>query len=98
MSRYFARKVDTTHGPVRSAFREVGATVIDTFRVGDDAPDMLVGWRGLTVAVEVKTGKKRETKGQQERREAWRGGPWLVVTTPDDAVFKLVQAVTAGRA
>ena len=94
MSRFYARKVDTNHADVRDAIRKVGASVLDTSKLGQDAPDMLVGWQGRTVAFEVKFGKRKETQGQKKRREAWRGDAWLVVTNPEDAVLQLVRAVT----
>lgn len=104
MSRY-ARRVDTTHAPVRDALRKVGATVLDTSRLGDSAPDLIVGWQGRTLAVEVKWnrptnegGRHGETFGQKKCRESWRGDVWLIVMDPEDAVLKLVQAVTTARA
>ena len=104
MSRVYARKVDTNHANVRNALRKVGATVLDTASLGDGAPDLIVGWQRRTLAIEVKWrrptsegGSHGETAGQKRRREAWRGDSWLVVTNPEDAVLKLVQAVTAAR-
>jgi Holliday junction resolvase len=101
VSRHYARRVDTTHGPIRDALRQVGATVLDTSRLGDGAPDLLVGWRGRTVAVECKTnrstkegGRRGETEEQRKLREGWRGDAWIVVRSPDEAVLALVQAVT----
>lgn len=51
--------------------------------------DLLVGYRGRTELVEVKTGTtgygKRLTDGQLAWSEAWRGSPVHVARTPEDA-------------
>lgn len=101
MSRY-ARRVDNTHGPIRDALRKVGATVLDMSRLGDDAPDLAVGWRGRTVFVECKTptrkdGGVKESKvsdGQREFAKTWRGDAVIFATSPKQAVEQLVVAVT----
>jgi hypothetical protein len=102
MTRY-ARRIDTTHVPIKQAFLSVGATVMDTSTLGGDAPDLVVGWRGRTVLVECKWkrptkegGAHGETDGQRSRRLAWRGDAWVVVDDPESAVLQVVQAITKG--
>lgn len=101
MSRY-ARRTDTTHAPIRDALRNVGATVLDMSRLGDDAPDLAVGWRGRTVFVECKTPTRKDggvkdskvSDGQREFARTWRGDAVIVATNPQQAVEQLVIAVT----
>lgn len=98
MSRYAFHK-DTAHKPIVTALRAIGATVQSLH--GKDVPDLLVGYRGATFLLEVKTAKaevldKRNgrtyqrtgklTAGQREWAARWRGGPVAVVHTPDEAL------------
>lgn len=87
MPRWAARK-DGNHNAIADAFRAAGASVIETHRLGDDFPDLVIGWRGRTVLVEVKNpeGRDRETEGQRLAREAWRGDLWVIVRDPAAAV------------
>lgn len=57
MSRY-AAKVDANHGQIRDCLRGMGAYVVDCSKVGAGFPDLLVGWRGRWMLVEVKDGAK----------------------------------------
>ncbi len=100
MSRY-ARRTDTTHAPIRDALRNVGATVLDMSRLGDDAPDLAVGWRGRTVFVECKSDRKVHKRkgdgtsdGQREFARTWRGDAVIVATSPQQAIEQIIIAVT----
>jgi len=90
---------DTAHKPVVTALRAIGATVQALH--GKDVPDLLVGYRGQTFLLEVKTAgaetlDKRNgrtyrrttqlSEGQREWAERWRGGPVAVVHTPEEAI------------
>ncbi len=66
-----ARKVDTVHAEVRTAFRKCGAKAVDTFRVGDDFVDLVIGLSFGNFLVEVKTGKAKQREGQVEFQAGW---------------------------
>ena len=57
MSRW-ARRTDANHGEIAAAAAGVGAMVVDLSRAGGGVPDLLIGWRGLWILVEVKDGRK----------------------------------------
>lgn len=83
MRRACAR--DANEGPIVDALRAVGASVV---RLPPPSPDLLVGFRGLNLLLEVKTlrGTKRKDQEHQKRwREEWRGSVY-VVTGPEEAL------------
>lgn len=79
------------------------ASVENTTGVGDGFPDLVVGFQGLTVLVEVKKpergrgGRKKalQLRDSQEKfvRE-WRGGPVLAVDEGIDLVQQLIHLDT----
>ena len=74
-----------------SALRSCGATVHSLATVGDGCPDLLVGWRGMTILFEVKDGskppsKRRLTQEQVDWHAAWRGGTLAVVCDVESAL------------
>jgi cellulase/cellobiase CelA1 len=71
--RAYAHKVDTTHSAIVQAFRQAGWSVLDTSAVGSGAPDMFVAKRGVTIAVEAKTGKKQRRDNQIVWANEWNG-------------------------
>ena len=87
----FARRTDTTHAPIRDALRTVYGEVCvwDTHAFGSDFPDLVLGVRGRTILIEVKTNQNRArgvryrksatNAAQEARRAAWLGDAWLVV-------------------
>jgi hypothetical protein len=103
MSRW-ARRVDTTHVPIRNALVAAGASIWDTSRLGGGWPDMVAGWAGRNIFIEAKWrrptrgamrgGSHGETDNQRERREAWRGDKWLVVDDPESAVLQVREIIT----
>lgn len=86
-----AARTDDNHDEIVQALRSVGATVQSLAAVGDGVPDLLVGWRGMNLLIEVKDGSKppsrqRLTPDQVKWHEAWGGRPVFVVSSVDSAL------------
>ena len=86
-----AAKIDANQTQVVEALRAAGATVQSLAAVGQGVPDLLVGFQGQTVLLEVKNGRappseRRLTEDQLKWHGAWRGGPLAVVDGPDAAL------------
>lgn len=89
-----AAKIDANQEQVVLALRAVGASVQTLAAVGKGVPDLLVGFQGKTLLLEVKDGRKppsarRLTEDQLKWHGAWRGGPLAVVDGPDAALRML---------
>ena len=89
-----AARIDANHEQVVSALRAAGASVQSLAGVGKGVPDLLVGFQGKTLLMEVKDGKKtpserRLTEDQVRWHGAWRGGPLAVVDGVDAALRML---------
>jgi hypothetical protein len=87
MPRWAAR-VDGTHKEVMRAFRELGADVADTSRLGNFV-DLVVAWRGMVLLVEVKTRRGRMRMQQLELGQRF---PIHVVRSADEARALLLHA------
>jgi hypothetical protein len=86
-----AAKIDSNQIQVVSALRASGATVQSLAAVGKGVPDLLVGYMGKTLLMEVKDGRKppsaqRLTEEQLEWHVAWTGGSLAVVDGPEAAL------------
>ena len=57
-------KVDANHFEIVAAFRKLGASVLSLANLGRGVPDLLVAWCGVTMLVEVKAPKGKETEDQ----------------------------------
>lgn len=84
---------DNNQRAVAKALMDVGATVVDTADMGDGFPDLVVGYKGVTVMFEVKGPQGRLTEHQVAFQGAWRGGPLFVVRSPQEARDALFEAV-----
>lgn len=92
----FRRRADSNQAAVVAALRGIGATVVSLHEVGGGVPDLLVGYRGFTILVEVKGSKsassaktgggKKTTPRQMAWHQAWRGSTVVVVHSVDEAV------------
>lgn len=87
---------DANHGEIVAALRAVGCTIVDLAAVGGGVPDLLVGYRGVNLLVEVKDGsrvpsERRLRPSQVAFRDQWRG-QWAQVGTVGQAL-ELVAAV-----
>ena len=89
-----AAKIDANHVQVVLALEAAGATVQSLAAVGQGVPDLLVGFQGKTLLMEIKDGKKspshrKLTEQQLAWHGAWLGGPLAVVDGPDAALRML---------
>ena len=90
-----AAKVDRNQSEIVEALRKFGASVQSLAAVGDGVPDLLVGWRGMNLLIEVKDGSKppsvrKLTPDQEAWHDAWAGRPVFVVTCVDQ-VLKILK-------
>ena len=79
-----AAKTDRNQDEIVQALRAAGASVQSLAAVGQGVPDLLVGFCGATVLIEVKDAsqppsRRRLTEDQIKWHGAWRGGPVAVV-------------------
>jgi len=92
MPRYAAR-IDANQNDIVKALRAAGA-VVRIITQGDGIPDLLVGFEGGTILIEVKDGDKcpsarKLTEAEQLFFDKWVGGPLVIVTSVEDALDKL---------
>lgn len=83
-------RVDGNQAEVLRALRAAGRSVLVLSRVGHGCPDLLVGWPGGNLLMEVKDGSKPPSKRRLTPDEAafaasWRG-PRVVVTSVAEAL------------
>ena len=93
-----AKRTDANQAEIMGAFRSCGASVQTLHEVGRGCPDLLVGFRGRNLLVEVKDGSKPPSKrrlrpDQVRWHERWRGQV-AVVESVDD-VLGLLGVVAA---
>lgn len=86
-----AAKIDRNQPEIVAALRAIGADVFSLAAVGNGIPDLLVGYQGTTVLIEVKDGAKPKsarqlTDDQIEWHAAWRGGRCVVVHDVTEAL------------
>ena len=72
------QKPDANQASIVTALESIGCTVYDASRVGGGFPDLVVGYRGLTMLLEVKTERGRVRKEQQQWHSSWRGCSFIV--------------------
>ena len=92
-----AAKVDAGQDQIVSALRAMGATVRIVTQ-GNGLPDLLVGYRGFTILMEVKDGRKppsarKLTEAEQKLFDEWRGGLLAIVNNVDEALDILKRCV-----
>ena len=85
-----AARVDENQGLIVKALRACGATV-RIISQGDGIPDLLVGYRGHTILMEVKDGNKPSsarqlTTAEQIFFDQWTGGKLFIVNSVEEAL------------
>jgi hypothetical protein len=97
-----AAKVDRNQAEIVKAFRQIGAKVQVLSAVGKGCPDLLVGFRGVNVLVEVKDGEKVAsartlTVDQKNWHDSWPGQV-CIAEDIQDAVNKVVRIAMGAAA
>lgn len=100
MTREHARhsRTDGNHAAIVAALRSIGASVVSLADIGNGCPDLLVGYRGQNLLLEVKDGRKppsarKLTPAERKFFDDWRA-PIYIVYSEVDAVT-LVNKMTA---
>lgn len=82
-------RIDTNHKEIVLALRQIGATVVSLAAMKHGCPDLLVGYQGETILMEVKMPKGKFTPDQLDFLAKWRGGPISRVDSVDAAIRAL---------
>ena len=87
-------RIDDNQQTIVNILRTTGATVVSLSGVGKGVPDLLVGFRGVTLLMEIKDGKKppsdrKLTTDQQKWHAEWRGGALAIVDSADSALIMI---------
>jgi len=92
MPRWAAR-VDANQHAIVKAMRQRDARVHSLHRVGQGCPDLLVGFQGRNLLMEVKTEDGTLTDSEARWHELWRGTVHIVRTAHDalDILDKIVR-------
>lgn len=87
-------RTDSNQSEIVAAFRQAGASVAITSALGHGFPDLVVGFRGRNLLVEVKPGDAKDPRQHQlsedEQRfvDGWRG-QYQKVESIEDALALL---------
>jgi Holliday junction resolvase len=86
-----ASRIDANQDQIVNVLRAYGATVQSLATVGNGCPDLLVGYQGKTLLMEIKDGNKMPSKKklndlQTNWHANWRGGALALVDNPESAL------------
>jgi len=89
----YANRIDANQNKIVDAMRKVGA-VVRIISQGDGIPDLLVGYKGYTILMEVKDGDKvpsarKLTEAEQKFFDEWTGGMLVVVNSVEESLATL---------
>lgn len=87
----FAKKRDKSEPEIISAFEMAGATVESI----DTPCDLIVGYLGVNVLVEVKTKTGKLTQNQKDFIRDWKG-TYLIVRTIEEAL-EIIQKIRKNK-
>lgn len=86
-----ASRIDANQPEIVSALRAIGASVLHLHQL-KNCFDLLVGYRGRTFLMEIKASEKETlTPGEAEFQRTWRGTPYYVVTSREQAIAIITQ-------
>ena len=88
-----AARRDDGENEIVKALRQAGA-VVRVVTQGDGIPDLLVGYNGFTILMEVKDGtkppsKRKLTEAEEKFFAEWDGGMLVIVNSVDEAIETL---------
>ena len=79
-------KVDKNQKEIVDALRKVGASVCLLHTVGKGTPDILVGYQGKNILMEIKSQRGRLTQCQKNFHATWQGDAVKVVRSIEQAL------------
>ena len=90
-----AARTDSNQQDVVKALRSAGMTAAITSALGAGFPDLVVGYRGINIMLELKDGDKVPSKqaltiAEQEFHATW-GGQIAVVSSAEEAVMAVIE-------
>ena len=80
------KKRDANHKDICMWFKNLNCSVLDLHTVGFGCPDILVGFGGETLLVEIKSKSGELEDSQNKFINEWRGGKVHVVRTVEDVI------------
>lgn len=84
---YYKKRVDDNQKTIIHTFIALGASVLNLSTVGRGCPDLLIGYRGTSCLVEIKSSTKASyTEPQIKFMQEWRGGTVSRVDSVDAAI------------
>lgn len=88
----YAAASDGNQQQIIDGLRSIGATVESLHRVGRGCPDLMIGFRGYNLLMEVKTVKGKMRESQVVWHGEWRGQVATVRSVED--ALAVIEAVT----
>lgn len=87
----YAARTDDNQAMLIATLEHCGYSVLPLHRVGGGAPDMLCGFGGQQLLVEIKSRNTRYGRAglqdhQREWADAWRGAPPIVAYEAEDVI------------
>ena len=80
-------RTDANQRAIIDMLEAIGATVVSLGAVGSGCPDILVGFRGINLLMEIKNPVTRgKLNTEQEKWHKWWAGQRAVVTSTDEAL------------
>ena len=94
---YHKKRVDENQKQLIHTFIALGASVLNLSTVGRGCPDLLIGYRGKSVLVEIKRDSKASyTESQVKFMQNWRGGAISRIDSVDAAI-RLIKMLDMGN-
>lgn len=79
------KRVDANQAEIVKALRKFGCTVQCLHNVGHGCPDLVVGYKGINILMEIKVGDAKLTTQEQEWHGKWAGDV-VIARTPGHAI------------
>lgn len=88
------KRVDDNQQLIVQALRRAGASILHLHTIGRGCPDVLAGFRGNNVLLEIKNGMQPPSRRKLTTQEAawhqtWRGGRVVTVATIHEALVAI---------
>lgn len=84
-------RIDGNHAEIVKALKQYGATVHSLATIGDGCPDILVGYAGKNILMEIKMPKCKKTPDENRWHDTWNGRVFTVYSV-SDAILSVREA------